>query len=173
MLTHAQDVLLLIPAGCVLFCLGPVYTIASEIKPNMVGAELTARLLGMNLNNFGFSVLVTHSLPVCTKQCKLANSSDTTHAHAHAHATHNTHDRHDAPQYNYCFYVLPFLVGLQYSHLEKLKVFNRLGTKLSTGYWLRLTCAELGALALVVLFLIPFLGFHLWLLVPCVRTRVS
>lgn len=117
------DVLLLIPAGCVLFFLGPVYTIASEIKPTMVGAELTARLLGMNLNNFGFSVL-----------------------------------------YNYCFYVLPFLVGLQYSHLEKLKVFNRLGTKLSTGYWLRLTCAELGALALVVLFLIPFLGFHLWLL---------
>jgi hypothetical protein len=64
--------------------------------------------------------------------------------------------------------VLPFLVGLQYSHLEKLKVFNRLGTKLSTGYWLRLTCAEMSALALVVLFLIPFLGFHLWLLVPCV-----
>jgi hypothetical protein len=123
----------------------------------MVGAELTARLLGMNQNNFGFSVLVTHSLPICTKQCQLANST-----------THNTNDRHDVPQYNYCFYVLPFLVGLQYSHLEKLKVFNRLGTKLSTGYWLRLTCAELGALALVVLFLIPFLGFHLWLLVPCV-----
>jgi len=55
---------LLIPAGCVLFFLGPVYTLASEIKPNMVGAELTARLLGMNLNNFGFSVLVTHSLPI-------------------------------------------------------------------------------------------------------------
>ncbi len=163
MLTHAQDVLLLIPAGCVLFFLGPVYTIASEVKPTMVGAELTARLLGMNLNNFGFSVLVTHSLPICTKQCQLTNST--------TQLTH-THDRHDAPQYNYCFYVLPFLVGLQYSHLEKLKVFNRLGTKLSTGYWLRLTCAELGALALVVLFLIPFLGFHLWLLVPCVRVCV-
>src|SRR4051794_24629763 len=53
-----QDVLLLIPAGCVLFFIGPVYTIASSTTPTTAGAELTARLLGMNRNQFGFSILV-------------------------------------------------------------------------------------------------------------------
>jgi len=66
--------------------------------------------------------------------------------------------------YNCIFYVLPFLLGLQYSYLDRTHVFARLGTKLSLGYILHLRRGDLGVFVLLLLLFAPFVGFHLWLL---------
>lgn len=53
-----QDVVLLMLVGVFLFFLGPVFTIATETRPNIAGSELTEHLMGMNINRWAFSIVV-------------------------------------------------------------------------------------------------------------------